>query len=270
MEPRLVLLTNNGFEGRALAQRLVQSGMPPALIVREGHLAPATYRWHSRLARKVVGDPLVDRIAALRAKDDTRATRAWEARMGARAHKWLVHACRERHLPDQWPLGCESMIASSVNTSEVLARIHAISPDVLVVYGTRLLKEPLLSLSPYGALNGHSSLLPQYRGTRSELWQCYNNDPEHVGISIHLVDRLVDTGPVLLKQPTSTLWPIDPFLLRAMNTVAILENYPRAIQGYLTGELLPMQQGPVEARTYFDREHTMAARTELRKRFEHR
>jgi folate-dependent phosphoribosylglycinamide formyltransferase PurN len=270
MGPRIVLLTNNGFEGRALAQRLAQCGMPPALIVREGHVAPATYRWHSRLARKVVGDPLVDRLAALRAHEDDRATRAWETRMAARAHRWLVHACRERCLPDEWPQQCESLLASSVNTAEVLARIHAVSPDVLVVFGTRLLKEPLLSLAPYGALNGHSSLLPQYRGTRSEFWQCYNNDPDHIGISIHLVDRLVDTGPVLFKKPTRTHWPIDPFLLRAMNTASVLDHYPRAIEGYLTGALLPEQQGPVEARTYFDREHTMAVRTEMRKRFEPR
>lgn len=71
------------------------------------------------------------------------------------------------------------------------------SPQYAVVsaYG-KILPNDLLDALPYGFLNIHPSLLPKYRGPAPLEGPILNGDTE-TGISIMLLDSLVDHGPIL-------------------------------------------------------------------------
>ena len=67
-----------------------------------------------------------------------------------------------------------------------------------------IIPKALLNLLPGGFINFHYGLLPQYRGANPVLAQMLNGETES-GITIHVVDENIDTGPIVMQQKI----PID-------------------------------------------------------------
>lgn len=266
MATRIVLLTNPGPECRALAVRMVQQGCPPGLIVLEEARTQYPYSWPSRAARWAFGDAFVDRLAQRRLPMEQRETIAWERSSQLASTQWLKEATHGLVPNGNWPQGIPQLRTANVNDPATVERVRGLQPDLLVVYGTGLLRSPLLEIPARGTLNCHSSLLPHYRGARSEFWQCFNDDPRYVGITVHIVDTKVDTGDILFQHATRSTWPSDPYRLRAANIVATLDHYPMVIHDHLAGRSVPGVQGTTETPTYRMRDMTMEARLALKKR----
>jgi methionyl-tRNA formyltransferase len=75
-----------------------------------------------------------------------------------------------------------------------------LQPDLIVVaaYG-RIIPEPVLSLPPFGCVNVHPSLLPKYRGASPVTAAILNGDAV-TGVTIMLLDRGLDSGPILSQE----------------------------------------------------------------------
>jgi methionyl-tRNA formyltransferase len=87
-----------------------------------------------------------------------------------------------------------------------LSEIERIAPDLIVcAYYPRIFPARLLKIPPFGCINVHPGLLPQYRGTFPTPWCILNNENE-IGITIHLMDQNIDTGDILVQQS----FPIGP------------------------------------------------------------
>ena len=71
--------------------------------------------------------------------------------------------------------------------------------DLFIVIAFRLLPKRFLSLSKKGAINLHGSLLPQYRGAAPIQHALLNGDIL-TGISTFLIDKNLDTGPIILQK----------------------------------------------------------------------
>ena len=67
-----------------------------------------------------------------------------------------------------------------------------------------IIPKSLLNLLPGGFINFHYGLLPQYRGANPVLAQMLNGETES-GITVHVVDENIDTGPIVMQQKI----PID-------------------------------------------------------------
>ncbi|MEI8139281.1 MAG: methionyl-tRNA formyltransferase [bacterium] len=93
-----------------------------------------------------------------------------------------------------------------INTSESLAAIRTLHPDLMVVvaYG-QLLKSALLEMAPLGIINVHGSLLPKYRGAAPIQWAVANGDTISGVTTMYLNERM-DAGDMILKREL----PIDP------------------------------------------------------------
>lgn len=81
------------------------------------------------------------------------------------------------------------------------ALIRSLEPEIIVVvaYGC-IIPPQLLHIAPYGCINLHVSLLPQYRGSAPIQWAVLNGDAR-TGVSIMQLDEGLDTGDVLLVEP---------------------------------------------------------------------
>ncbi|MBI4950283.1 MAG: methionyl-tRNA formyltransferase [Deltaproteobacteria bacterium] len=79
----------------------------------------------------------------------------------------------------------------------------SISPDIIAVvaYG-KILPPSILELPPKGCINLHASLLPKYRGAAPINWAIINGE-KTTGVSTMLMDKGMDTGPILLKEETA-------------------------------------------------------------------
>jgi folate-dependent phosphoribosylglycinamide formyltransferase PurN len=76
-------------------------------------------------------------------------------------------------------------------------RMAALRPDVVLVFGTGILREPFLSVFEGRIINIHLGLSPYYRGAGTNFWPLVNREPEYVGATIHYIDAGIDTGPIL-------------------------------------------------------------------------
>jgi methionyl-tRNA formyltransferase len=84
-----------------------------------------------------------------------------------------------------------------LNSARTAAGLEEAAPDVVVVYGTNLIREPLLSRWAGRMVNLHLGLSPYYRGTGTNFYPLLNEEPEYVGATIHLIDPGIDSGPIL-------------------------------------------------------------------------
>lgn len=95
----------------------------------------------------------------------------------------------------------------------------------------RLVKQPLLDAFPSRILNIHPSLLPAFPGL--EAWrQAIEAGAEESGVTVHVVDSGMDTGPVLGQARVPVLPGDTPETLHARIQVEEHRLYPEMIAAY--------------------------------------
>lgn len=84
-----------------------------------------------------------------------------------------------------------------LNTSEVVQSLRTAGANTIAVFGTDLIKPPLLAPQLWTMINMHLGLSPYYRGTATNFYPLLNGEPEYIGATIHLLDHGIDSGPIL-------------------------------------------------------------------------
>jgi methionyl-tRNA formyltransferase len=134
-------------------------------------------------------------------------------------------------------LGLPVLDPPRVNDAEVLERLQALEPDLLVVasYG-QIMKSPLLSLPLRGCVNLHASLLPAWRGAAPVAHALLAGDGV-TGVTLMQMDEGLDTGPMLAARSTPITEADDRGLLTArladMAAELLLDNLERLSSGGL-------------------------------------
>ena len=70
-------------------------------------------------------------------------------------------------------------------------------PDLLVCYGSSLIKSDLLRKFEGRFLNVHLGLSPYYRGSGTNVWPLINIEPDMVGATFMYIDAGIDTGKII-------------------------------------------------------------------------
>jgi methionyl-tRNA formyltransferase len=83
------------------------------------------------------------------------------------------------------------------NNDETLKYIKEKNPDFVVLFGSSIIKEPILSFFENRIINMHLGLSPYYRGSGTNFWPLVFGEPEAVGVTIHLATLKVDAGNIL-------------------------------------------------------------------------
>jgi phosphoribosylglycinamide formyltransferase 1 len=81
---------------------------------------------------------------------------------------------------------------------------HSVELVVLAGY-MHLLTKPFLARFPGRVVNVHPSLLPEFPGAHA-IADVLASASEETGVTVHLVDEGLDTGPVLRQEPV----PVEP------------------------------------------------------------
>jgi folate-dependent phosphoribosylglycinamide formyltransferase PurN len=147
---------------------------------------------------------------------------------------------------DEAPIPVECVVdVTSVNDSQTVTLLKDLAPRVVVVNGTRILEEKVLNATSAVLLNTHEGITPFYRGMYCGYWALAAKDPEHCGVTIHKIDKGIDTGPIVaqaLIRPTAA----DNFYTYPLLQIATaLPLLKRAVRDSLNGRLetLPMPAG---------------------------
>lgn len=124
---------------------------------------------------------------------------------------------------------------ANINSEESASLLESWRPDIIISLGDRIIKPRILGIPRLGILNGHSSLLPKYRGTTTEFWQLVNGETE-TGVTIHWMASRVDEGAIILQEK----WPIAPganhWELRAVSQFFRIPAWRKAIRLVIDGD----------------------------------
>ena len=86
---------------------------------------------------------------------------------------------------------------SELNSQNTSNFVRTNNPNVVLIFGSHLIKEPLLSSLPKHTINLHGGLSPRYRGTATMFWPFYFLEPNHVGTTFHYIVSEPDAGNVI-------------------------------------------------------------------------
>jgi folate-dependent phosphoribosylglycinamide formyltransferase PurN len=157
-------------------------------VVGVGIYRPRRVGWTRARVRRIVSHAL---LAPLVFSPGDLAAIAWGrlcAAVGRPSRRSLSAICASRGVP------CTTV--ASANAPEFAARLRELDVDVLLHQTPEILRRDVLRAPKIGILNRHLSMLPDYRGAWPVFWQFVNSE-SCLGITIHMVDEGIDTGPVL-------------------------------------------------------------------------
>jgi hypothetical protein len=182
---RVLLLCDGGLTSRLVARALAAAGQLDAVLI-VGRTSLAT-----RLRRRL------NRHGAVRLASQLACAaiaRALAAVFGHSRRNELLAG-----LDGPWPPGVTTHHAPHVNHPAVADLIVAAKPDVVVLNGTEIVRAETLDATSAPFVNIHCGLTPDYRGVHGAFWAIWNAEPERVGVTVHRVDRGVDTGAILAQ-----------------------------------------------------------------------
>jgi folate-dependent phosphoribosylglycinamide formyltransferase PurN len=123
-----------------------------------------------------------------------------------------------------------------------VALMTAGRPDVVLVFGTGILREPFLTAFEGRIINIHLGLSPYYRGAGTNFWPLVNRQPEYVGATIHYLDAGIDTGPILAHARPRIEHGDGPHDVGNRTIVAAAHTLLRAASAHMAGTARPVPQ----------------------------
>lgn len=154
------------------------------------------------------------------------------------------------------------------NALSSAAELEKLSPDLIVFTGGGLIRKNILDIPSHGVLNCHSGLLPRYRGMDTLEWtilEAKGKTPK-VGLTLHLMDVGVDTGPIL-RQHIEALRPGDSLdSVRARLEPQMVQLMSEGVRDLASGELRATEQEKSAGRQYFVIHPRLQAKAEIKLR----
>ncbi len=169
--------------------------------------------------------------------------------------------------PDGFPdVPVLRLASGEVNRPAAYRWVRERQPDVLVLYGTSIIKPPLLTDYSGRMVNIHLGLSPYYRGSATNFWPLVHRQPECVGATVHLAVAKVDAGPILAQVRPAAAAGDRAHELGTKTLIRALEVLPALVAGYLAGTIEPTPQDLSSGRVFRNRDFHAAA---VRSMWEH-
>ena len=126
-------------------------------------------------------------------------------------------------------------------------------PDLILFTGGGLLRKKILDIPLLGVVNCHAGILPRYRGMDVIEWAILEaeDNPPQTGLTLHFMDRGVDTGPILKTYPLNLLphETIEEFRVRIEPEMVKLVIH--GVRGIRDGKLEGTPQKKSGGKQYF-------------------
>ena len=87
----------------------------------------------------------------------------------------------------------------SVNNRHLQKYIESMNPDLIITFGTGIVKPYIFNIPKWGTINIHRGDIHNYRGLDSDLWAIKNEDFDKINVTLHYVDEDLDTGDILIE-----------------------------------------------------------------------
>ena len=118
----------------------------------------------------------------------------------------LISSKRKKEILEKYDLDDSSIPfekvvkINSVNNPQCISLLQKISPEIVIVNGTRIISKNILESVPVKFINIHAGITPKYRNVHGAYWALVNNDFANCGVTVHEVDSGVDTGNIIYQK----------------------------------------------------------------------
>ena len=145
------------------------------------------------------------------------------------------------------------LVATDHNQLKCEQFLREAQPDVIAFTGGGLIRKNILAIPKIGILNAHTGILPQYRGMDVVEWTAAEGKIDQVGFgaTLHLMDKGVDSGPIILKRTIPVKSGDDFGLIRERLEVLMVKLMIEGICGLRDETLHPESQKAEDGRQYF-------------------
>lgn len=156
-----------------------------------------------------------------------------------------------------------------LNVEATLRFLESAGVDTVVVFGTNLVKTPLLDRWPGRMINMHLGLSPYYRGTATNFYPLLNEEPEYVGATIHLLDASIDGGPILRHARPMIVASDMPHTIGCKAIIAGIDKLIAVLHDLDSDRLTPIPQWEVpNPRLYLRKDYHPRQVVELYRKLE--
>jgi len=135
---------------------------------------------------------------------------------------------------------------SSFNNTNVVEEVKREDPDLIIVFGTDILKGDILNIARLDILNIHRGIAPKYCGGSVVTWAFYNNDFDHLGVTIHVCGSKLDSGDIVGQQFYQLQLGDNMHTLRYRTTVIALTVLKKVLDQYLNNSVEYQKQMPTK------------------------
>ena len=137
--------------------------------------------------------------------------------------------------------------AGNLNSANAIRVLGECGADLGIVLGTRILKAGTFGVPRMGCINLHKGKVPEYRGMPPGFWELYDG-ASSAGVTVHFVDKGLDTGDIVATSSVSILKTETPeSLLEKLNAEGS-RALASAVALIRDGKATPQPQGKWEGK----------------------
>lgn len=135
----------------------------------------------------------------------------------------------------------------SLKNGELQPFLEEINPDIIIVvaYG-KILPEYVLNYPKYGCVNGHASILPEYRGA-APIQRVIIDGKEETGVTAMYMEKGLDTGNIILVEKVKIEENDTAETLHDKLAVVGAEVLIKTIERFKQGDLSSVKQDDEKA-----------------------
>lgn len=120
---------------------------------------------------------------------------------------------------------------ADLNGPAALRQMKAWDPEVVIYGGGGILRESFLESARWRVLNAHAGPLPAIRGMNAAEWAVLLGQPRE--ITVHFIDRGIDTGAVVLRR---ALPPLAGATVEQLRGLAVVTGIAAMVDVVLSGQ----------------------------------
>ena len=145
----------------------------------------------------------------------------------------------------------DDLHVNSINDPKVMDALGSSAPAAVGVIGTSIIRPPVLGCVEAPMINIHAGWTPNYRGSHGAYWAVVENDIEHCGVTIHLVDSGIDTGGILRRDTIMPEADDNVYSLVAKQIVCGAVSFLKCLQLAAEGQLPSPIKEPTKGKLYY-------------------
>lgn len=197
------------------------------------------------------GARLLKKVFEKGLRGDNRFAENTEENLARLAENWELPFKSLKHLAKEYNIPYR--VVNDHNQKRSEAFLYQVSPDLIVFTGGGLIRENILSIPSIGIMNCHTGILPEYRGMDVVEWTAAEEQAAGIGfgVTLHLMDKGVDTGPVLKAVKIDPGYAKSFEQIRTKLEVKMVELVLDGVRGFRDRSIMTKPQRAEDGRQYF-------------------